>query len=92
MDAPMTDGSDMTAAPRKLSAAEVLQPDAAGAAVRAIIDDRASDTPAQTALGNEEEMAGGDAGSTAGQEAARDEAPDPTRYGDWEKKGRCVDF
>ena len=20
------------------------------------------------------------------------EGPDPTRYGDWEKKGRCVDF
>ncbi|MCH6578107.1 MAG: DUF1674 domain-containing protein [Proteobacteria bacterium] len=18
--------------------------------------------------------------------------PDPTRYGDWEKKGRCIDF
>ena len=20
------------------------------------------------------------------------EAPDPTRYGDWEKGGRCIDF
>ncbi len=20
------------------------------------------------------------------------EGPDPTRYGDWEKKGRCIDF
>lgn len=20
------------------------------------------------------------------------EAPDPTRYGDWERKGRCIDF
>lgn len=20
------------------------------------------------------------------------EGPEPTRYGDWEKKGRCVDF
>ncbi len=20
------------------------------------------------------------------------DGPDPTRYGDWEKKGRCVDF
>ncbi|MGX2041426.1 DUF1674 domain-containing protein [Methylocaldum sp. MU1018] len=28
------------------------------------------------------------------QTASRKEAqrPDPTRYGDWEKEGRCIDF
>ena len=24
--------------------------------------------------------------------AAERPAPDPTRYGDWEKNGRCIDF
>lgn len=27
--------------------------------------------------------------SPAGEERSR---PDPTRYGDWEKNGRCIDF
>ena len=27
-----------------------------------------------------------------GQAAARQERLDPTRYGDWEKNGRCIDF
>ena len=30
----------------------------------------------------------------AGKKAGNPEStrPDPTRYGDWEKKGRCIDF
>ncbi|OOG39650.1 DUF1674 domain-containing protein [Rhodanobacter sp. C06] len=29
----------------------------------------------------------------AGEKAATKRlAPDPTRYGDWEKNGRCIDF
>ena len=39
------------------------------------------------------------AGNKAGKKADRPESsrpestrPDPTRYGDWEKKGRCIDF
>ncbi len=32
-----------------------------------------------------------DAASRGGQKSAR-KIPDPTRYGDWEKNGRCVDF
>jgi hypothetical protein len=35
-------------------------------------------------------------GETAPQPATREiggrDGPDPTRYGDWEKNGRCVDF
>ena len=26
------------------------------------------------------------------EEEAPEEKPSPTRYGDWEKKGRCIDF
>ena len=44
-----------------------------------------------------------DAGSGASDEATPEKAeseaplkeeahPDPTRFGDWEKKGRCIDF
>lgn len=28
----------------------------------------------------------------APREVGGPEGPEPTRYGDWEKKGRCVDF
>ncbi len=31
----------------------------------------------------------GPANASAGKNPAR---PDPTRYGDWEKNGRCIDF
>jgi hypothetical protein len=27
-----------------------------------------------------------------GETVAERPAPDPTRYGDWEKNGRCIDF
>ena len=27
-----------------------------------------------------------------GPEESESESPDPTRYGDWEKGGRCIDF
>lgn len=26
------------------------------------------------------------------KEVGRREGPEPTRYGDWEKNGRCIDF
>ena len=29
---------------------------------------------------------------TAPQEIGGPSGPEPTRYGDWERKGRCVDF
>ncbi len=29
---------------------------------------------------------------TAPKEIGGRKGPDPTRYGDWEKKGRCIDF
>lgn len=32
-----------------------------------------------------------DSGTMAKEYGGR-EGPDPTRYGDWEKNGRCIDF
>lgn len=31
-------------------------------------------------------------GTPATGEVGGPEGPEPTRYGDWEKKGRCIDF
>jgi len=28
----------------------------------------------------------------AGEPVGEEEKPDPTRYGDWEKKGKAIDF
>ncbi len=28
----------------------------------------------------------------SGKARGVDDGPDPTRYGDWEKNGRCIDF
>lgn len=33
-----------------------------------------------------------DAAETTAEEFGGREGPDPTRYGDWEKNGRCIDF
>jgi hypothetical protein len=30
--------------------------------------------------------------ATIGEEGHNKKRPDPTRYGDWEKNGRCIDF
>ncbi|MEK9684731.1 MAG: succinate dehydrogenase assembly factor 4 [Rhodospirillaceae bacterium] len=30
--------------------------------------------------------------STAQKEVGGRQGPDPTRFGDWEKNGRCIDF
>jgi len=30
--------------------------------------------------------------SQAGADGAKAARPDPTRFGDWEKNGRCIDF
>jgi hypothetical protein len=49
------------------------------------------------------ESAAAESGLAAERKLARDEAakplekggpagPEPTRYGDWERKGRCIDF
>ena len=45
----------------------------------------------------ESEPAADDTATTPDESAPRKEiggreGPDPTRYGDWEKNGRCIDF
>jgi len=41
---------------------------------------------------NEQPNAEKPAESTQTQEIKGPKGPEPTRYGDWERKGRCVDF
>ena len=51
---------------------------------------QASDTgPDGTAS---EPVGNADAGSGKPRELGGREGPDPTRFGDWEKAGRCIDF
>ena len=33
-----------------------------------------------------------EAGSPVAEETGGRKGPEPTRYGDWEKNGRCIDF
>jgi hypothetical protein len=44
--------------------------------------------PEATASGNESRQGQ----RTDVKEIGGREGPDPTRYGDWEKNGRCIDF
>ncbi|NLW95522.1 MAG: DUF1674 domain-containing protein [Xanthomonadaceae bacterium] len=37
-------------------------------------------------------MPADDAGARKPVEYGGRDGPDPTRYGDWEKNGRCIDF
>jgi hypothetical protein len=53
--------------------------------------DTAEERPAETA----KEAGGGETAGAAdapGKEIGGRGGPDPTRYGDWEINGRCVDF
>lgn len=38
------------------------------------------------------ESCSGTPGAPAGEVGGRRDGPEPTRYGDWEKNGRCIDF
>ncbi len=40
----------------------------------------------------DEDEAGGEAQDSAPREYGGRKGKDPTRYGDWEKNGRCIDF
>ncbi|NUS38548.1 MAG: DUF1674 domain-containing protein [Lysobacter sp.] len=39
-----------------------------------------------------QEPAAGTSGARETREIGGRAGPDPTRYGDWEKNGRCIDF
>ena len=53
----------------------------------------AGETPAK---GRRRGVTGAGAGERSGAATAKKKPgppkPDPTRYGDWEKNGRCIDF
>ena len=48
----------------------------------------------ESADGGEKDRAGGPrkAAKRKPKEIGGPKGPEPTRYGDWERKGRCVDF
>lgn len=56
------------------------------------------DSDSKTQVSGRSQDTSADAGEAAseGQEKEREiggrKGPDPTRYGDWEKGGRCIDF
>jgi len=58
-------------------------------------DDTPEKTPETTKLPKPEAAEAGtdkDAAPSVTGEVGGPEGPEPTRYGDWEKKGRCIDF
>jgi hypothetical protein len=56
-------------------------------------DDAATDDRAGTAPGAGEAAAGKPgAGAGVDEEVGGPKGPEPTRFGDWERKGRCIDF
>jgi hypothetical protein len=52
------------------------------------IDANAGDHPGTA----DQKPRGASAGGTAPREIGGREGPEPTRYGDWELRGRCIDF
>lgn len=73
----MTEKPAVTPLPKKLSAEEILQPDAAGAGVWGDGVVPGVDENVRKPDSDAEKI---DAEETS------------TRFGDWEKKGRCIDF
>ncbi|TLY76453.1 MAG: DUF1674 domain-containing protein [Gammaproteobacteria bacterium] len=51
-----------------------------------------ADPPASTAVAAPVAGAARDAGAPRPREVAGPAGPEPTRFGDWEKNGRCIDF
>ena len=56
------------------------------------IDDRAGREPAPRAASEPTALPAAPAAVAVPREVGGPEGPEPTRYGDWEKKGRCIDF
>ena len=52
------------------------------------IDEKAGDKVEEA----EERKSGSDSEEQRPKEIGGRKGPDPTRYGDWEKNGRCIDF
>lgn len=59
------------------------------ATARAKDEDKAPQTAEDPASVSADQQSGGDAETN---EVGGPKGPEPTRYGDWERKGRCIDF
>jgi hypothetical protein len=57
-----------------------------------IMDDKRSTPDASGQPKPEEKAARKDSAEIQAGETGGPKGPEPTRYGDWEKKGRCIDF
>jgi hypothetical protein len=55
-------------------------------------NDSTRDAEPGPAAGPATEPAGQPAGNGKAREIGGPPGPEPTRYGDWEKAGRCIDF
>ena len=61
-----------------------------------VISDRQTNEKAEAAASRERKSPKSDAAVAPAQERPKEiggpSGPEPTRYGDWEQKGRCTDF
>ncbi|GMQ96102.1 MAG: DUF1674 domain-containing protein [Gammaproteobacteria bacterium] len=55
-------------------------------------NDRPQDADRQVPARVESEDRSNAAGNTPAREIGGPQGPEPTRYGDWERNGRCTDF
>ena len=55
-------------------------------------DGKTEPAPRRAAEKSENAKAPGKAGAARAKEIGGPSGPEPTRYGDWERKGICVDF
>ena len=51
-----------------------------------------AEKPAKGTTGAKKETSDSAAPALKQKEIGGRDGPDPTRYGDWEKNGRCIDF
>jgi hypothetical protein len=80
---------------RKMPTSEPVDPDrpAEPGAARPAPGTPAPDAPAPSPDGGAAaDLAPADPGAEAPEERGGPKGPEPTRYGDWERKGRCIDF
>jgi hypothetical protein len=62
-------------------------------ASKATVNKEASDETAEASQGvAQPDKMVGDNGASDTLETGGPTGPEPTRYGDWERKGRCIDF
>ncbi|KAA3620359.1 MAG: DUF1674 domain-containing protein [Proteobacteria bacterium] len=68
----------------------MISPESKNKAARADTDGAQRKPDARAATRPQVPAAGG--GGSGPREFGGPKGPEPTRYGDWERKGRCIDF